>query len=211
MSSPAAGAVSPVDNAKRTQILDGARSVFLSHGFDAASMGEIARAAKVAKGTLYVYFDNKEALFRALVDEQRRRTAERVTVLDPGDHDLETVLSRFARSLITALTDPAHVSLMRMVIGAVEAFPDIGREFFLAGPALGAEKLGAYLAAQQAEGMLEMEDPELAAWQFLGMCKEPLMVATSLAARPRPDAAAVERYAAAATRTFLRAYGKRPG
>ena len=47
------------DSAKRRQILDGARKVFLAQGFDGASMGEIAKAAGVSKGTLYVYFQNK--------------------------------------------------------------------------------------------------------------------------------------------------------
>ena len=49
-----------------------------AQGFDAASMGEIAREAKVSKGTLYVYFDSKEALFAALIDETKRATAERL-------------------------------------------------------------------------------------------------------------------------------------
>jgi Bacterial regulatory proteins, tetR family len=42
------------DGAKRRQIVEGARQVFLAQGFDAASMGSIARAAGVSKGTLYV-------------------------------------------------------------------------------------------------------------------------------------------------------------
>src|SRR5262245_59317728 len=58
------------DNAKRRQIIDGAREVFLAQGFDAASMGEIARQAGVSKGTLYVYFDSKEALFEATVEAE---------------------------------------------------------------------------------------------------------------------------------------------
>src|SRR5579872_2689987 len=58
------------DSAKRRQILDGARAVFLAQGFDAASMGEIARAAGVSKGTLYVYFKHKEELFEAIVEEE---------------------------------------------------------------------------------------------------------------------------------------------
>src|SRR5207302_6291968 len=48
------------DSAKRRQIVEGARRVFLAQGFDAASMGEIARSAGVSKGTLYVYFTSKE-------------------------------------------------------------------------------------------------------------------------------------------------------
>ena len=54
------------DSAKRRQIIEGARAVFLSQGFDAASMNDIARAAGVSKGTLYVYFKHKGELFEAL-------------------------------------------------------------------------------------------------------------------------------------------------
>ena len=53
----------PEDSAKRRQIVEGARDMFLARGFDAASMGDIAKAAGVSKGTLYVYFKNKEELF----------------------------------------------------------------------------------------------------------------------------------------------------
>ena len=53
------------DSAKRRQIVEGARQMFLAHGFDAASMADIAKAAGVSKGTLYVYFKDKEELFGA--------------------------------------------------------------------------------------------------------------------------------------------------
>ena len=46
-------------------------------------MGEIAREAKVSKGTLYVYFDSKEALFAALIEESKRETAERALCSTP--------------------------------------------------------------------------------------------------------------------------------
>ena len=67
--------------AKRRQIMDGARAVFLSDGFDGASMNDIARAAGVSKGTLYAYFDSKEQLFEALIREDRSQQAERLCSL----------------------------------------------------------------------------------------------------------------------------------
>src|SRR5512138_467816 len=63
---------------KRRQITDGACRVFLERGFDAASMGEIAREARVSKGTLYVYFKSKEELFEAIVEEQCNAQAEQI-------------------------------------------------------------------------------------------------------------------------------------
>ena len=62
--------VGDADSAKRRQIIDGARKVFLDLGFDGASMGEIARAAGVSKGTLYVYFADKYRLFEAIVEQE---------------------------------------------------------------------------------------------------------------------------------------------
>ncbi len=67
--------------AKRRQIIDGARTVFLSDGFDGASMNDIAHVAGVSKGTLYAYFDSKEQLFEALIREDRAQQAERLCTL----------------------------------------------------------------------------------------------------------------------------------
>src|SRR5438552_1112327 len=81
MEKGAAGTLTPPatvasEGAKRRQIMEGARAVFLDQGFDAASMGEIARRAGVSKGTLYVYFDSKEALFEAIFEDESRLQAE---------------------------------------------------------------------------------------------------------------------------------------
>src|SRR3954470_1251341 len=62
--------VADEDSSKRRQILDGARKVFMDLGFDAASMNEIARSAGVSKGTLYVYFADKNRLFEAILEDE---------------------------------------------------------------------------------------------------------------------------------------------
>ena len=69
-------AVHCCDTAKRQQILEGARRIFLQDGFDGASIGDIVRAAGVSKGTVYAYFPSKEKLFEALMVEDRRNQAE---------------------------------------------------------------------------------------------------------------------------------------
>ena len=63
------------ESSKRRQILDGACKVFLDLGFDGASMGAIARAAGVSKGTLYVYFADKCRLLEAIVEGARKASA----------------------------------------------------------------------------------------------------------------------------------------
>src|SRR6202035_4012110 len=81
------------DSAKRRQIVQGARSIFLAQGFDAASMNDIAKAAGVSKGTLYVYFDNKEQLFEAIVHEECLAHAETTFNFDPDNHDVDGLLT----------------------------------------------------------------------------------------------------------------------
>jgi len=195
------------ESAKRKQILDGARRVFFGAGFDAASMGEIAREARVSKGTLYVYFDSKEALFAALIEESKRETAERLVDLDPDDPDVAAQLTELAVALIKKLSSPQHVAMVRMVIGAAEKFPRLARVFYEAGPEFGRRRLSAFLEAQQARGRLVVPDPEIAAWQFMGMCCHPVTVHMVLADQPLPGGARVRAYAEAAVSTFLAAYG----
>lgn len=190
--------------AKRAQVLDGARRVFLAKGFAAASMGEIARAAGVSKGTLYVYFESKTDLFHSLIEEMKRRTAEKLTAFDPANHDVEPVLTDFARRFIAELTDPAHVSLVRAVIGASEAFPEVGRSFFQHSGVYGARRLAAYLAAQMEDGVLAPDDPDDLAWRLIGMCNTPSLMSVVMG-MPRPEPEEIERRARSVVRFFLAA------
>lgn len=198
------------ESAKRKQILEGARRRFLASGFEAASMGEIAREAKVSKGTLYVYFDSKEALFAALVEEAKAASADRLHRLDDGEGDVADKLTRFAAGLIEKLSRPDHISLVRMVVGASEKFPRIARGFFEAGPAYSARGVADYLAEQTRLGALDVADPQAAAWQFLGMCQHPTMVGVMLGAMEPPDAARVRQLSESVVATFLAAYGPKP-
>src|SRR5712675_814610 len=98
------------DSAKRRQIVEGARQVFLAQGFDAASMGEIARVAGVSKGTLYVYFEDKEQLFDAIVGLECRAQAESIFSFDASDHDVAAVLTRLGVAYAQFLCRPGGAS-----------------------------------------------------------------------------------------------------
>ena len=159
----------PEDSKKRQQILEGANHVFMSKGFDAASMGEIARVAGVSKGTLYVYFDDKEKLFEAIVQQACRVHAEEVFDLDPNDHDVGAVLMRMGVAYGTAMCKVEGLSSLRTVIAIAERMPDLGRAFYETGPAEGSRKLRAYLDAQVDAGILNIDKSEtdVVAAQFI--------------------------------------------
>src|SRR5690348_10789969 len=164
----------PTDSDKRRQILKGAQAVFLAQGFDAASMGEIARAAGVSKGTLYVYFENKEELFEATVHQQCDVQAESLFDLGADGEDVETVLTRLGIGFIKFLCRPEKASPLRTVIAIADRMPEIGKKFYETGPARGIEILAAYIKRQVDAGVLAVEDCEIAAAQFLDMCQSTL-------------------------------------
>lgn len=197
-----------VDSEKRRQILEGARRVFTSAGFDGASMGEIARAAGVSKGTLYVYFDNKDALFEALTIAKKQQLAETLIVLDPEAPDVRSVLAKLGRVYIKELVRGEHVSLVRMVIGACEKFPHLGKAYYDAGPALGVERLSAYLAEQHRMGRLVCPDPELAAKHFLHLCQGGLLTRLLFSAGGVVDDKELHYQVDEAVRVFMAGYGR---
>jgi AcrR family transcriptional regulator len=196
-----------VETEKRRQILEGARKVFLSAGFDGASMSEIARAAGVSKGTLYVYFDSKDALFEALTIDQKRGLAEALFSLDPDDPDTRGVLTRLGHIYLREVGKPDHVSLVRMVIGACEKFPHLGQSFFEAGPALGVARLSAYFEAQVAAGRLRKADTDLAAKHFLHLCQAGHFTGLLFAAGGELSESDMHRRVDEAVRVFMAGYG----
>ncbi len=140
------------DPRKRRQIMDGARAVFMEKGFDAASMNDIARRAGVSKGTLYVYFENKERLFVELISTEKREELFSVIQLDHDNHDVRAVLTDCGTRLVEILTRPYYVQAMRTVMSIVNRMPEIGQEFYGRGPALCADQIAAYLASQVKAG-----------------------------------------------------------
>ena len=155
------------DPAKRNQILDGAKRCFMGAGFEASSMNDITAEAGVSKGTLYVYFKDKEDLFGALVDREKSAVmgAARKEIERPGT--IAEQLHRFGTYVTARLTSDEVIRAQRMVLGISERMPDVATRFF------GSDAFSAhlivrdYLDQKVAAGVLAVEDTDLAARQFL--------------------------------------------
>ncbi len=163
------------DTAKRQQILDGARRVFLAQGFDGASMNEIVKSAGVSKGTVYAYFPSKEKLFEVLIFRDRRQQAEQAVVIEDDGRPIDQVLHDLGLRMVKLVTSPDSIAYARMVVAVSDKFPEIGRAFFEAGPAYGARIVSAYLQSKMDSGVLQVRDPRLAAMQFLELILTGLM------------------------------------
>jgi AcrR family transcriptional regulator len=201
-------AVEPEDSAKRRQIIDGAREIFLARGFDAASMGDIAKAAGVSKGTLYVYFKNKEELFSAIVQQECCTHAEGAFLLDNNDHNVEAVLTRIGLEFLNFLCTREKAASLRTVIAIADRMPEIGKSFYETGPSTGIVRLKAYLEAQVGAGVVKIDDCEIAAAQFLDACQSTLFKPVLFNFGPPPTRDRMRYVVGIAVRGFLAAYGK---
>jgi AcrR family transcriptional regulator len=197
------------ESAKRRQIIQGARTLFLAQGFDAASMDAIARKAGVSKGTLYVYFESKEQLFEAIVEDERGAQAEQIFALDSTNRDVAAVLMSLGAAYARFLCQPAAASALRTVIAIAERMPELGRKFYEFGPKCGIERLAVYLEAQREAGVLAIEDCEIAAAQFLDACQSTMFKPIMFGAAEPPTDARVQTVVGTAVQTFLAAYRPR--
>jgi AcrR family transcriptional regulator len=197
------------DSAKRRQIVEGARQIFLARGFDAASMSDIARAAGVSKGTLYVYFKDKEELFSAIVMAECAVQAEGIFNLDPADPDVEAALMRLGTAYTNFLCRPEKASALRTVIAIADRMPEIGRRFYETGPSHGIRKLAEYLKAKTDAGVLKVDDPEVAAAQFMETCQGTLFKPVLFNFAPPPSAERIAHAIGIAVRVFMAAYRAR--
>jgi len=193
------------DSSKRRQILDGARKVFMDLGFDGASMNEIARSAGVSKGTLYVYFADKNRLFEAIVQEEALAHGQVVFNFDP-ERDVETTLREFGNAYIELVCRPGGGSAIRTVMAIAERMPDVGRRFYDNVIAHTIDKLAAYLDARASAGELKMADSILAASQFMMTCQASLFLPFVFQAASAPSAQRTAKVVESATQMFLAAY-----
>lgn len=196
------------DPAKVRQILDGARKVFLNLGFDGASMGDIARAAGVSKGTLYVYFENKAELFSALIADERKHS-KRDFHLDPASPDIADDLRAYGRSLIAYISRARNIQSVRTVMAIAEKFPKVGQEFYRDGPQRGIDYLCGYLEAQSRAGRLVVADSAMAARQLQLLFHVGIINELLYGIRGKPDDEEIGRVVDEAVTTFLARYQPR--
>ncbi|HTK13200.1 MAG TPA: TetR/AcrR family transcriptional regulator [Xanthobacteraceae bacterium] len=197
------------DSVKRRQIIQGASQVFRMQGFDAASMGEIAKVAGVSKGTLYVYFKDKDELFEAIVANECIFQAEGIFAFDSQNPDVAGELTQVLRKFAATLCEPARHSPLRMVIAIADRMPHIGKKFYETGPATGIAKAKAYLEAQVAAGRLVVADCEVAAAQLIESSLSTLFKPLLFNFAPPPTPERVDHVVGIAVRTFMAAYAAR--
>jgi TetR/AcrR family transcriptional repressor of mexJK operon len=198
---------------KRRAILEAATTAFLGNGYLGTSMDEIAALAGVSKQTVYKHFADKERLFNEIVISTVNETSDPVhdEVLNLEDSgDVEADLRHLARRQLELVMQPRLMQLRRLVIAEAGRFPELGRTFYERGPGRTMDALAAAFQRLAARGVLELEDPLLAAAHFNWLIMSaPVNRAMILGLDEIPAPAELDRFADAGVRAFLAAYRPR--
>jgi AcrR family transcriptional regulator len=150
---------------KAEAILAGAMQEFMNCGYAAASMDRIAVAAGVSKPTLYSYFQGKEGLFTALIQQmsQSDRLLDEERFLQ---HPIRDSLKLMAIDFLDKFSgEQPLLTLFRLIIGESGRFPDLAQTFVQNFEKPTLEKLS-YLFAHHSG--LKVADPEITARFFIG-------------------------------------------
>ena len=151
------------------EICAAALDVFAEKGFAAAKLDEIARRAGVSKGTLYLYFKDKEQLFRAVV---RDSIAPNVAAITSAISAMEAPFADVVRMFLAGFAErEARLpvgAVAKMVIGESRNFPELARVWHdeVASKAIGA--LAAAIERAQQRGEVRDGDPRLFAFSLMG-------------------------------------------
>ena len=201
----------PAQN-KRQAILNAAADIFAEEGFAGASIDAIAVRAGVSRQTIYNQLGDKDNLFKVVVTEiTERSTAGFFRVLDTfpvAPQDLEKELTEFsARLLRKAMCDPNGRWLRKLVETEGARFPKLFETWKEYGPGKKYPAVAARLAQLALAGYLDLDDPALAARQYMALLGADLHIDQQLG-RQTPESE-IDQMAANATRTFLRAFARR--
>jgi AcrR family transcriptional regulator len=198
---------------KADTILNAARTVFLAHGFSAATTDMIQREARVSKSTVYAAWPNKEALFAAVIERECGAFAASLRGMQFETDDIARSLTALARAYLSLIVSPTGLALYRVVAAEAPRFPELGRAFFEAGPQNVASIVTQYLEHAATRGQINVQAVGLAtaATLFIGLVRCEGQLECLMYPHARPSDAQLDRWVEAAVRTFLLAFGTRPG
>ena len=118
-------------NARPEEIISAALEVFADRGFAATKLEDVARRAGVTKGTIYLYFENKEALFKALVRETI------VPVIEQGEAlaksftgSARDLFEQLIREYFRLVGDTSLSGIPRLMTAEARNFPQLARFYY---------------------------------------------------------------------------------
>ena len=151
------------------EILAAALEVFAERGFHSARLEEVAKRAGVSKGALYLYFETKADLFRAVVSDAISPNIERVKAMATGAVGFEqaarTGIGMLAR---TVVTDRRITGVVKLVIAESRNHPELATIWHETVVEPGIQMMSGLIIEAQKRGEIRPGDPRLYAFGLMG-------------------------------------------
>ncbi len=115
---------------RRDAILAAALDEFASRGFEAARLDDVARRAGVAKGTIYLYFRDKESLFQELIRTMLTPLVGTIEALGQSDVPLPMLADRIAELFVREVYETRRKDVVRLMISEGRRFPKLAEFYY---------------------------------------------------------------------------------
>lgn len=156
-------------DARPDEILDAATGLFLEQGYAHTSVAQIATAAGLSKGAVYLYFPSKQAVLEGLVARAIQPMSMQV-LAEVAAHSgsVREVVTHVLHMMAARLSDPMVLAVPRIVIRESVAAPEIARMYHDAVLAHAIPALTSFIRAGVERGELKPVDPELTVRSVMG-------------------------------------------
>jgi AcrR family transcriptional regulator len=155
--------------ARPGEIVQAALEVFAEKGFAAARLDDIARQAGVSKGALYLYFETKEDLFRAVVREAVAPNLDMVeAMLAQATLPFPDLLRLLFARIVMVIGASRMGAVAKLVIGESRNFPELARVWHDEVVSRALTAISGAIAAAQARGEVRPGDPRFHAFSIMG-------------------------------------------
>jgi TetR/AcrR family transcriptional repressor of mexJK operon len=203
---PTSGPGRPKDLAKRKAILEAAKTLFLSNGYDGSSMDAIAAEAGVSKLTVYSHFTDKERLFAEAVKSKCEEQLPEFLFELNDNEPVEQVLLHIGRGFSELINSRESVALHRVMVSLAAQGSTLSQVFYEAGPQRVLHGMAELLRQADQAGKLRVADPLSAADQFFCLIKGGVNFRQLIGCGEALQGAEAEAYVRDAVAVFLRAF-----
>src|SRR6476620_3652341 len=115
---------------RREAILAAALDEFSSRGFEAARLEDVARRAGVAKGTIYLYFQDKESLFQELIRTMLTPLVGTIEAMGQADVPVALLADRIVELFVREVYETRRRDVIRLMISEGRRFPKLAEFYY---------------------------------------------------------------------------------
>jgi AcrR family transcriptional regulator len=189
------------------RLLEAATQFFMEKGFEATSMGEIAKYAHASKETFYRHFPTKEELFQAAMLRRAEQIATEFGSALLSQVPPEIALAKFGQVVLKRLLAPEAMSFRRVMMMESVRFPELQKALHARGPARVNTALAHYLEDQVGKGRLRQMNSTVAARQFFDLVAAEMTMEANVPSMPKPTTGEIRQRVKEAIDCFLHGYG----